>query len=36
LVLDTAEEKNPFHSGKAAQEIDVQGRSVLVLKESAR
>jgi isoamylase len=36
LVLDSTEEKNPFHSGKAGQEIDVQGRSVLVLKESTR
>jgi isoamylase len=36
LVLDTAKEKNPFHSGKAGQETDVQGRSLLVLKETAR
>jgi glycogen operon protein len=36
LMLDTAEEKNPFHSGKAGQEIDVQGRSLLVLKEPNR
>ena len=35
LVLDTAGQNNPSHSGKPGQEIDLQGRSVLVLRESA-
>jgi isoamylase len=34
IVLNTAQE-DPFHNGKASSELDVQGRSVVVLKEVA-
>jgi isoamylase len=35
VVLNTAQQDDPFHNGKAAPEMDVQGRSVVVLKEQS-
>src|SRR3954465_6638041 len=33
VVLNTAQDKHPFQSGNAAQQLEVAGRSVVVLKD---